>query len=203
MYDYLRGQVVRLDETAVILDVGGVGYRLEVSGRTLDALPAEEKAAELLLYCYSVIRDNALQLYGFSTLQERTLFEHLITVPSVGPSVARQILSDHSAADLIRYIIDGETAALKRAKGVGEKTANRIVVELQRKFDELFRHGALLQPDTSGSVSQDDRLRSDALLALRSLGFNRSDALAAIEALLDDGAYESVEALIRDALRRL
>jgi Holliday junction DNA helicase RuvA len=176
----------------VVIDCGGVGYRLSVSAETLRHVPAVGK--DVLLHTHLVVRDDALQLYGFATEEERELFLMLISVQSVGPKVALAVLSGGPPRDLLRALAAGDTGRLQAAPGVGKRTAERIIVELREKVgvSAPVPAAAIL----NGSVGSEDprALARDGLLGL---GYTPLEA----DELLDGAEGERPEDLIAHALR--
>ncbi len=172
----------------VVVDCGGVGYRLAVSGQTLAQVPAIGQP--VMLHTHLVVRDDALALYGFATEQERELFLLLLGVQSVGPKVALAVLSGAPPRDLLAAVANGDVARLQAAPGVGKRTAERIVVELREKV------GVALPADVI-SVKRSDDPASLAREALIGLGFTPVE----VEELLADAAGASPEDLIAQALR--
>jgi Holliday junction DNA helicase RuvA len=140
MYDFFTGRVASKSPTSVVLDVGGVGYRLEIPVSTYERLQdAGERPVRVFAYLH--VRDDALKLYGFASEAERRLFEALLSVKGIGPVIALHVLSGSGVADTVRAIKDGDTRALHGLKGVGKKTAERIVLELKDKADHLMPSG--------------------------------------------------------------
>jgi Holliday junction DNA helicase RuvA len=175
----------------VVIDTGGVGYRLAVSAETLRHVPAVGK--EVLLHTHLVVRDDALALYGFATEEERELFLMLIAVQSVGPKVALAVLSGGPPRELLKALAAGDTARLQAAPGVGKRTAERIIVELREKVGASAPIPAVI---ANGSAASDDprALARDGLLGL---GYTPVEA----DELLDGAAGEQPEDLIAHALR--
>jgi holliday junction DNA helicase RuvA len=184
----LSGTVAVRRGDHVVLDCGGVGYRLSVSAETLRHVPAAGK--HVLLHSHLVVRDDALQLYGFATEEERELFLMLLAVQSVGPKVALAVLSGGPPRDLLAALAAGDTARLQAAPGVGKRTAERIVVELREKVG-----GAL--PETQGRAMAPDEPRALAREGLLGLGYTPLEA----DELLDGIDGERPEDLIADALK--
>jgi holliday junction DNA helicase RuvA len=172
----------------VVVDCGGVGYRLAVSAETLKHVPAVGR--KVVLHTHLVVRDDALALYGFATEEERDLFLMLLGVQAVGPKVALAVLSGAPPRELLRVVAAGDAARLQAAPGVGKRTAERIIVELREKV------GATL-PDDSITVSRSDDPTTLAREALLGLGYSAAE----IDTLLDGAAGESTEELISHALR--
>ncbi|HEX8120644.1 MAG TPA: Holliday junction branch migration protein RuvA [Solirubrobacteraceae bacterium] len=186
MIALVRGQVAVRRPDHVVVDVGGVGYRLAVSAETLSRVPAVGK--DVTLHSHLIVRDDALQLYGFATEEERELFLLLLTVQSVGPKMALGVLSGGPPRELIRALAAGDTARFQAVPGIGKRTAERIVVELRTKVDDdpiVISRGA----------SDDPRLL--AREGLLELGF----ALPEAERMLSVATGDSVEELIGTALR--
>jgi len=172
----------------VVVDCGGVGYRLAVSAETLKHVPAVGR--DVVLHAHLIVRDDALALYGFATEEERDLFLMLLGVQAVGPKVALAVLSGAPPRELLRVVAAGDAARLQAAPGVGKRTAERIIVELREKV------GATL-PEDSITVTRSDDPATLAREALLGLGYNANE----IDSLLEGAAGESTEDLIAHALR--
>ena len=173
----------------VVVDTGGVGYRLAVSAETLRHVPAVGKS--VVLHAHLVVRDDALALYGFATEEERELFLMLIAVQSVGPKVALAILSGGPPRDLLAALAAGDTARLQAAPGVGKRTAERIIVELREKVGASATVPAVL----AAARSDDPRVQArDGLLGL---GYSAIE----VDQLLDGAEGDRPEDLIAYALR--
>jgi len=176
----------------VVVDCGGVGYRLAVSAETLRHVPAVGK--EVLLHSHLVVRDDALHLYGFATEEERELFLMLISVQSVGPKVALAVLSGGPPRELLKAVAAGDTARLQAAPGVGKRTAERIVVELREKVGASAPVPVLAV--LNGAAGTDDP-RALAREGLLGLGYTPVEA----DELLDGAEGDRPEDLIAYALR--
>jgi Holliday junction DNA helicase RuvA len=173
----------------VVIECGGVGYRLSVSAETLRHVPAVGK--HVLLHSHLVVRDDALQLYGFATEEERELFLMLISVQSVGPKVALAVLSGGPPRELLKALAAGDTGRLQAAPGVGKRTAERIIVELREKVGAT----APVPVVVGGAAGDDPRaLARDGLLGL---GYTPLEA----DELLDGAEGDRPEDLIAHALR--
>ena len=188
MIALVSGSVAVRRADYVIVDCGGVGYRLSVSSETLRHVPAVGN--NVVLHTHLIPRDDALLLYGFATEEERDLFLMLLGVQSVGPKVALDVLSGGPARDLLAAIAAGNTARFQAVKGVGKRTAERIIVELREKV------GVSL-PEQAISVMRSDDPRAIAREGLVGLGYSPQEA----EALLDGVDGDSPEDLIAEALR--
>ncbi|MBA2517379.1 MAG: Holliday junction branch migration protein RuvA [Solirubrobacterales bacterium] len=189
MIALVSGEVaVRRADYVVVATGGGVGYRLAVSAETLRHVPAVGKPVSL--HAHLIVRDDALQLYGFAAEEERDLFLLLIGVQSVGPKVALAVLSGGSPRELLGALAAGDAARFQAVPGIGKRTAERIIVELREKV------GASA-PDDPIVVARGDDPRSLARDGLMGLGFS----LQEVDALLEDAPGETPEDLIAHALR--
>ena len=191
MYEYLCGKVAEAAPTYAVIDVGGVGYYVQIS---LETFAAIEHAAEAKLYAHYVVREDAQLLYGFATKAERELFRLLISVSGVGGNTARMILSTYSPTELKGIIAAGNAVLLKNVKGLGLKTAQKIIVELTGKMVELDAGGA----DSVAAGGSTD----EAVEALVMLGFAKSAAEKAVRAVAHENPAAPVEELVRLALKR-
>jgi holliday junction DNA helicase RuvA len=186
----VRGEVLVRRPDHIVLEAGGVGYRLAVSAETLKAVPAKGRAAAL--HSHLVARDDSLSLYGFETEEERDLFLQLISVSGVGPKVAIAVLSGAPPRELLRAIAAGDAKRFQAVPGIGKRTADRIIVELREKIAEALDEAALAVE--AGS----DEPRSLAREGLVNLGYTPAEA----EELMNGASGESAEELISAALRR-
>ncbi len=193
----LRGPVEALEEGRCVIDVGGVGYLVQASSRTLSALPAPPAIAKLLIE--TQVREDAITLYGFAETAERDWFRLLLTVQGVGARVALNILSAVSPPDLVRAIAAGDRASLTRAPGVGAKLAIRLLSELRDKAGAMPQGAGVSIPLPVSSGPE-----ADALSALANLGYRRAEAQPAIARALERlGEGAPVGQLIRESLQEL
>lgn len=196
MYDYFKGTLAFLRTDAAVVECGGVGYRLAVSASTHAKL-SPLLGREATLFAYLAVREDAMELYGFSDETERALFIHLLSVSGVGPKAALSVLSTLPADRLAVCVAAGDAKAIASAPGVGLKTAQKIILELTDKLAKEFASGEPL-PDGVPSDGADDA--SDAVNALVVLGYSRAQALGALKGL--DSALP-LEIRIREALKKL
>ena len=196
MIAHLRGVLLRKSPNQAVVGCAGVGYDVAISVATFSALPVE--GAEVRLHIYTRVAEDQLALYGFAEPAEKRLFEKLLTISGIGPKLAITVLSGIDAARLVAAIRGGDHAALVRIPGIGKKTAERVVLELKDKLDDLATAPAKAAP-SFGAASE------DALSALVNLGYARPVAQKAIEAALErePGAKESFEALFRAAMANI
>lgn len=192
MYDYISGPVAKLTPAYAVVDAGGVGYFLNIS---LETYSAVEHAAQAKLFVHHVVREDAQLLYGFATRVERELFRLLIGVSGVGGNTARTILSTYSPAELQNIISAGNAVLLKNVKGLGLKTAQKIIVELSGKLTGL-------ETGASAAVAGSERVE-EALAALNMLGFSKAAAEKVLRSVLRANPAASTEELVRLALKEL
>ncbi|APX67111.1 Holliday junction branch migration protein RuvA [Sphingomonas sp. gentR] len=196
MIAHLKG---RLDSTGIdhaVIDVGGVGYLVGASARTLSSIGPVGEAA--MLHTEMLVSEDSIRLVGFASADERDWFRLLTGVQGVGSRVALAILSALEPADLMRAIASGDKAMVARANGVGPKLAQRIVMELKDKVG-----GIVLAPGSGGGVAASAGAGADAVSALLNLGFRPAEANAAVAAAEEElGAGASLDALVRLALRK-
>jgi Holliday junction DNA helicase RuvA len=190
----LTGVVAEKAEDHAVVDVNGVGYRVQLSAVSLASLPPLGDRTSLRTFTY--VREDALQLFGFTTEEEETVFHELISVKNVGPRAAQNILSGIEARDLARAVADGDVARLTKVPGVGKKTAERLVVELKEKLVALARAAAPRAAAAAGPLDQVEQ-------ALVGLGFKPAQATAAVDALRERGGQKPVDELLREALQLL
>jgi Holliday junction DNA helicase RuvA len=187
----VRGEVLVRRPDHVVVESGGVGYRLAVSAETLKAVPARGKQATL--HAHLVARDDSLSLYGFASEEERDLFLHLISVSGIGPKVAIAILSGGTPRELLRAIAAGDGKRFQAVPGIGKRTAERVIVELREKVAGELEEGVpALAEDGEGDA------RALAREGLMHLGYTITEA----EKLLVDAEGETPEEMISAALRR-
>ncbi|HEX6897930.1 MAG TPA: Holliday junction branch migration protein RuvA [Bryobacteraceae bacterium] len=192
----LRGTLIEKHPNQAIVEAGGVGYDVLIPVSTFSALPAT--GAEVKLRIYTHVREDAFSLFGFLTAEEKFIFEKLISVSGIGPSLGIKVLSGMPVSGLIPAIRNGQVEQLVRIPGVGKKTAERIVLELKDKLDSVgaaATAGATDKP--AAALSAVDQ---DVLSALLNLGCNRAAAEAAVRAAKSDGTSTGFESLFRRAL---
>lgn len=205
MYYYISGRLTVLESSVAVIDAGGVGYKLTVSGTTHDSLPSPranaEEAPTVKLYTYLAVREDDMELFGFYSSEELSSFKMLISVSGVGPKAAMAILTLLTPEKFALAVCSEDTKTLSKASGVGAKTAARIVLELK---DKLSKESASVMSsgggDTVVSSAPKNRL-SEAQDALVVLGYSRSEAIAVLKTI-DAGNLE-LEEIIRLALKKL
>jgi holliday junction DNA helicase RuvA len=194
---YLYGKLAEVAPTHVIVDCGGVGYSVFIPLSSYDKLPPRGGEVKLLTYHHVVAHEGTQQLFGFVTPEEREMFLHLISISGIGPKLALNILSSTSISALRNAIASGDTKTLSTLRGVGKKTADRLVVELKDKL------GAVAGFETKGRApTAEEQKLTDAVLALVSLGYKQVDAHKLVVSSAEKlGPKATVEELVRAALR--
>jgi Holliday junction DNA helicase RuvA len=175
---HLRGKVWRAGSDFVVLDVGGVGYMVSVSATTRQKVP--ESGGDLDLDIHTHVREDQLNLYGFASVEELDLFEMLIQVDGVGPKVGLNILSAASLEVLKRAIVSEDAAPIRRASGVGQRTAAKVIIELKPKLDAM---GELEVVPRAAALAGDGAVPKAVESALRNLGFSSQEARAGLESV--------------------
>jgi len=198
MIAYLKGSLAAKSAERIIIDVNDVGYGVEISNQTYRQLP--KKGTDLKLLIYHHFTDSDQRMFGFFTKDEKQLFELLITVKGVGPKLGLKILSGLPAAEIISAIVQGDKGALTQITGIGNKTAQRMLLELKDKMEELAANSAHAASGTA--VSGDTK--EEAVSALQSLGIKKNDAQKAVQNAGKDAEDDIlVEQLVKKALSRL
>ncbi|AZJ34296.1 Holliday junction branch migration protein RuvA [Tenacibaculum singaporense] len=193
MITQIRGKLVEKNPTYAVVDCNGVGYLMHISLNTYSSLPNDEY---VLLYTHLSIREDAHTLYGFSTKTEREVFRLLTSVSGVGPSTARTMLSSMTSQEVSQAIASEDVKLIQTVKGIGAKTAQRVIVDLKDKVLKTFDIDEV-------SVVQNNTNKEEALSALEVLGFARKQADKVIGNILKETPDASVEKLIKQALKNL
>jgi len=193
MIDYIKGSITKITPACVVLETAGIGYFISISLTTFSEL---EKKTEAKILVHEVIREDAHQLFGFATDKEREIFRHLISVTGVGANTARMMLSSLSPAELELAIIGSDVNILKGIKGIGLKTAQRIIVDLKEKLGKSAETAEIF-------LSSDNTNREEALSALVMLGFAKSAVSKILDKIVREEKNLTVEAMIKMALKNL
>ena len=197
MIAHLKGKLTHKSPVAIIIDVNGVGYQVFVPLSTFYALP--ELESEISLGIHTHMREEALKLFGFYTIDEKIIFEKLITINKVGPKLALTILSGMPPADILSTINSNDIVKLSTIPGIGRKTAERLILEMRDKLD-----GLSLDFVVTKDPSPEKGLFDDALSALVNLGYKKSQAELALKKVYAESAEDnSIENLIKDSLNLL
>ena len=188
MISHINGRLIEKTPTYVVIDCNGVGYRLNISLQTFSAIKTEN----CKLLTHLAVKEDSHTLYGFYTAEERDLFKQLISVSGVGPSTARIILSTYSAEEVVHYIIKADVSAIQNVKGIGGKTAQRIIIDLKDKVGKGEATSDLL-------FTQDNTIKEESLSALLALGFTKKVAEKKMEQVMKN--YEG-EITVEDLVKR-
>lgn len=198
MYDYIQGEVTELTPAYAVVEAGGVGYYLVISLQTYAEL---EHLSSARVYTHFAVREDAQTLYGFATREEREVFRLLVSVSGVGGNTARMILSTYSPAELANILATENAVLLKNVKGLGLKTAQKIIVELKDKATGLGSTGTGSPAQTTAAGT--DETRTEATAALTMLGFGKAASEKAVQSILKETPSAGVEEVIRLALKKL
>lgn len=199
MIEYIRGELTELTPAMVTVEAGGVGYGLNISLNTYSAIQGKK---EVRLYVYEAIREDAHVLYGFVNRKERELFELLISVSGVGTNTARMVLSSLSPAELCNCISTGNERVIKSIKGIGLKTAQRIIVDLR---DKIVALGIAEEIPAGGSVAApvNNAVKDEAVSALTMLGFAPAPSQKVVVQILTEQPDAPVEVVVKLALKQI
>jgi Holliday junction DNA helicase RuvA len=193
MIAHVKGKLIEKNPTYAIVECGGIGYHINISLNTYSAIGDSEQC---LLHTELIVREDAQLLYGFSGQSEKKIFQLLISVSGVGPSTALMVLSSGNATEIQEAILTEDVAWFKGVKGIGPKSAQRIIIDLKDKIAKTGIEGNI-------SEAKDNTVKIEALSALVALGFNKNQAEKAITKTLKAKAEASVEEVIKNALKGL
>jgi Holliday junction DNA helicase RuvA len=210
MIEYIKGQLTDINPTYVVLEAAGVGYAINIALPTYSELVGKE-GQESRLYITEIIREDAHELYGFFSKGERELFVMLMTVSGIGANTARMIMSAYSAAEIRQIIATGNARALSQVKGLGPKTAQRIIVDLKDKVLKIDLGSQASQGSLEDAVSgyslevqsEDSAVKQEAVSALVMLGFAAAASGKVVDKILKATPESSVEQVIKQALKML
>ena len=202
MFAYIQGTVEEIGDGNAVLDVGGIGYNIRVTGETASRLSMVERDRPVRVYTYTWLREDQIALYGFLSRDELDLFRLLITVSGIGPKGGLALLSVHSADELRFAIASGDVKAISRAPGIGKRTAERVILDLKDKVGTPVPAAGVPEgnagSDTAAALT--GGAAEEAVEALTALGYQRSEAAAAVRKCADAG---STEEILRQALKYL
>ena len=199
MIEYIKGELADLSPAMAVVEAGGVGYAMNISLNTYSAIPGK-KAVKL--YAFEAIREDAHVLYGFVSKKERELFQLLITVSGIGPNTARMVLSSMSPSELCNSISTGNEKLIKGIKGIGLKTAQRIIVDLR---DKIVTLGIAEEIPAGGSIQSpvNNQVKDEAVSALTMLGFSPAPSQKVVVSILQERPDAPVEEVIKLALKQI
>ena len=199
MIDYIRGELAELTPTTAVVEAAGVGYAMNISLNTYSAIQGKK---DVKLYTYEAIREDAHLLYGFHSKKEREMFLLLITVSGVGPNTARMVLSSMSPQELCNSISTGNEKMIKGVKGIGLKTAQRIIVDLR---DKIVTLGIADEIPAGGAVGApvNNQVKDEAVSALIMLGFSPAPSQKVVVEILKSNPSAPVEEVVKLALKQI
>lgn len=200
MIEYVKGELTELTPTLAVVECHGVGYGLNISLGTYSAIQGK---AQVKLYVYEAIREDAYLLWGFATKLERDLFLQLITVSGIGAGIARMILSAFTPSELCNVIASGNERALKSVKGIGPKAAQRIIVDLRDKLAEMGMEIGTMTTQMNGGNSVNKQVMDEAVAALTMLGFSPAPSSKVVTEILTKQPDATVEDVIKKSLKML
>lgn len=195
MYDYIKGNISEISPTEVIVECCGIGYSIMISLQTYDIL---KDCSEAKIFIYHYIREDDEQFYGFATKDERELFKLLISVSGVGVASARMMLSSLSDEEIRNAIMGEDVAKIKSIKGIGLKTAQRLILDLK---DKISKGGGVDKANLS--IQESNNNIDEATTALLNLGFTKANISKILPSILKSEPQASIETIIREALKRL
>ncbi len=195
MISFIKGKKLEIDPTKIIIDVNGIGYELKISLRTYSEI---KEHSVVNLFTHLLVKEDSHTLFGFYDKSERTTFLSLLSISGVGPSTAIMILSSLSSSELNSAIISSDVLTIKSVKGIGLKTAERIILELK---DKILKNLNQKNPNNF-LVERDNTIKNEALSALSSLGISKNVVNNHIDRVLDNNNNISLEDLIREVLKR-
>ena len=193
MIAHIHGKLIEKTPTDVVIDCNGVGYHINISLHTYSLLPATET---IKLFTYLQIKEDAHTLFGFVEKSEREIFKMLLSVSGIGASIARTMLSSLEPKQIIQALAVGDIAAIQSIKGIGNKTAQRAILDLKDKVLKIYDLDEV-------SILQNNTNRDEALSALEVLGFNKKLAEKAVDKIVAQDANATVESIIKQALKNL
>jgi Holliday junction DNA helicase RuvA len=193
MYEFIKGIVADLNPASIVVEAGAVGYFINISLNTYSKLNGKKEVKVLL---HQAVREDAHILYGFADKNERDLFRNLISVNGVGANTAIMMLSSLNSEEIVAAITTENVSVLKAVKGIGVKTAQRIIIDLKDKLGKISETNQIL-------LMPDNTIRNESLSALVMLGFTRKEAEKAVSKILQEQPGATVESVIKQALKRL
>lgn len=197
MIAYIKGPITFKSPTSVIIETAGIGYDINISLNTYSEI---ESRSEVQLHTVLLIKEDSHTLYGFFSMEEKQIFNHLISVSGIGPNTARVILSSLKPEEVRNHILSENVAAFNAVKGIGPKTAKRIILDLKDKLAKLGFTSSTPVGSPSGSIST---IHEEALGAMMALGFPRPAVLKALKSIAANGGATDVESVIKLALKKL
>jgi Holliday junction DNA helicase RuvA len=201
MFSYIRGELAEINLDHIVIEVGGIGYMVYISGQAMNELPTVGDAVKVHTFLY--LREDIMMLYGFLEKDEMEMFKQLISVSGIGPKGAIGILSALSVDDLRFAILSGDSKAIAKAPGIGAKTASRVCLELKDKvsLEEAFEQ-KLEHSEKNGAANRENSVKNDAIMALTALGYSSTESMKAVSKV-EITEEMDVEDILRAALKHM
>ena len=199
MISFIKGEIQFSGDDRIVIECNGIGYEIVMPAALISKIDTKDGLS--CVYTYMSVRDDGIMLFGFSSIEEKSFYEKLISVSGVGPKAAINILGAMSVSDIIGAIVSSDDVLISRAPGIGKKTAQRIILELKDKISNEDIYSSLGFDNTNVSVSVHSDEKSEAIQALVALGYSRSDALKAVNKV--SGENMDTQALLSAALREI
>ena len=193
MFEYIEGKIIEKSPAHVVIEAGGIGYYINITVNTYSKLP---ETGERRIFLHQVVREDAHVLFGFADREERVMFRFLLSVSGIGANTARVILSSLSPSEVTSAILEGNTLTFQNVKGIGLKTAQRIIVDLKDKVGKSSKTDELFMPERN-------TIREEALSALIALGFAKNQAEKVIGTIMIKNPLFTIEELVKQALKML
>ncbi|HEX37408.1 MAG TPA: Holliday junction branch migration protein RuvA [Candidatus Cloacimonetes bacterium] len=197
MFEYIRGTISEKKTTFVVLDVGGVGYHITIPISTYDRLGDIGSTGKLYIHFH--VRENEQRFFGFSTKEEREVFESLLKVAGIGPKIAISILSGITIKDLFEVVARQDVKVLSTVPGIGKKSSERIIVELKDKFEDMLPCTMI---EFSTTTPEEQTMINDAETALISLGYHKSSVIKEIQKFLSSHSPSSAEEIVKNVIKK-
>lgn len=199
MISYIRGQLAAIEETKIVVDVGGVGYGIFMPGRVMAKLP--QTGTEVTIHTFLNVKEDSMQLFGFLSKDDLAVFKQVITVSGIGPKGGLSILSQLSADDLRFAVLSNDVKAICASQGIGKKTAEKLILDLKDKLrlEDVLEHAQADAADVGGAPAVSD-IQQDAVAALTALGYGSTEALKAVRKV-EAGPDSKVEDVLKQALK--
>lgn len=199
MISYIKGSVVYKDDNFIIVETGGIGYKIFISPTTMARISEINEEKQIKIYTFMNVKEDSISLFGFETMSELDIFNKLITVSGVGPKAALSILNYLKPSEIVMAVLSSDDAVLSKAQGIGKKTAQRIILELKDKFknSDLI----ISSKDEKIDANTKNESKTEAIQALTSLGYTLTEAIRAVSAVYEDKL--STQQILKLSLKKL
>ncbi len=195
MIDFIKGLLTLKESDYVVIDVGGVGYKIFIQSNILIKLP--QTAEEIIIYTHLIHKEEVMELYGFLSVIERSIFRNLLSVSGIGPKLSMKILSDIPYNEVIRAVLNKDSVFLSKVNGLGKKTSEKLILELENKFKKLYPYPVDIQENIIGSEEK------TSVEALMSLGYREKECIEAVRQVIKTEKLKSTEDIVKSSLKIL